>query len=379
MAIFNPILTSPINGEGVDATQIIRFEWEFQSDAGETQFSYRVQIYLSDDDSLVFDSNTITSSNKFYNLTGGTLTNGNRYFYVITTSSVSATRSNRIPQSFATLAPATVTIDTIITPVGQFYKFSATYSQAQNVPVRAYQWRLYDASDVLLETGDIKFGTPIEQTFTGFTSGTTYKVDVTVVNQNDVTVVSPRISFTPSFSVPADSPEIIVTGRSDLSAIEVDWTNIIVLNGQVIGSFSYVPGKFDLGLQLVNNSCLQYDMARYLIPEDFTSAFWIKLDSSHDGDFWRLRKDGDIRYRVGYNSDLKKFYYERGTRFVLSPVVNLPDDFIFVAVTPTAVWFRTATGQTWSAFPTGISWNNGIPDGYTWNDLSQSSFFFRLR
>ncbi len=338
MAIFNPILTSPIRGVGVDGSQDIRIEWDFQSDNNETQDSYQVIVYLVDDDSISHDSGVITSSAEFYDVPASTLPQGNIYFFTVQVVSGAITRTSRIPEKFKTLNPPTLTIDSIGV-VGQFYDFTATYTQTQSVEVKTYQFNLYDNNDVLIPAGDLKFGQTLSQTFIGFANGVPLKVDVTVTNQDEVVITSPRVTFTPSYVIPVDAPEIIVTGEPTKSGNQIDWTDIVVLTGQVDGNFAYVPGKFNLGLELTN-ACLQWDLSSFQIPRNFTSVFWVKLDPTHDGRMWTLKKDNQTLYEVGLNRSKSKFYLQRDYRFALSiPVATIPTGFFLVGITPTTAYF----------------------------------------
>ena len=336
MAVLNPIPISPISGEGVDASNAIRVQWDFVSTASETQNSFQVRVYLiTNTATAVHDSGVVSSSLEYYDIPSSTLTNGNDYVWKVEVVSGAITRENSRFALFKTVSTPSLTIDTLGS-VGQFVNPTATYSQAESVAVRSYQWKLYDNNDVLLVTRPVKFGTPITDTFTGLVNGTTYKLEVTTINQNNVTTTSSRVTFTSSYTIPIDSPTIDVTSRSDIASIEVGWEDIVVLNGQVVGSFAYVAGKFNKALQL-QNACLNLDLSSFLVPAQNTIAFWLKLPTDFDGDFFRMKKAGNVEYRVGFNNEKNKFYYERGHRFVLGTPVTLPSNYFLVVLSPTQV------------------------------------------
>jgi|GEM_PF-4463633 len=377
MAVYNPIPISPVSGEGVDATQIIRFNWSFISDSSETQTSYRVQIYLiSDTSSAIHDSGVISSQNEFYDLTALILLNANDYVWKVTVVGNGQERTNVRFALFKTLATPTVTIDPI-GAVSQFKNFTATYVQAQGVKVKTYQWTLYNDIDEILEVSPIILSETIEYEFSGFENGVTYKIDVRVVNQNNVTTTSTRESFTASYTLPEDSPSIEVTSRPEYTSIEVDYANIINLIGEVIGTFSYVDGKFNKSLRL-DDACLNVNLITRPIPQNFTITFWIKLDSSHDGDFWVLKKNNEIKYRVGYDSTLQRFYYRRNGREVYSdPIYELPDDYLLVGISSDTLYIRTFLQDTWddiASLEQDTDWYELIDDQdiwlreTTWND-----------
>jgi len=343
MAVFNPVPTFPISGEGADALNIIKISWNFVSTNLEVQNSYRVLVYLITDTSTpVHDSGVISSSNEFYDLPSSTLINGNDCVWKVTITSGVISRTNISFAHFKTLATPVVTIDSFGT-IGQFYTFTATYSQAQSVPVKTYQWFLYDDNDEPLETGDIIIGTTISQTFTGFANATTYKIDVKVVNQNDVEVTSARESFTTSYIIPEDTPEVLAVSRPEYTSNEVDWSGVIVLNATIQGSSQYINGKFNRALELQNGACLQLDLANYNIPRTFTQSFWVRHSSS-DTWKWQVLKNGAIAYEVGWDIDKQKFFYERGHRFCLSSPVTIPNEWYLVIIRPDRVNFMFFDG-----------------------------------
>jgi len=340
MAVRIPNVTSPIDGVGVDATNPIDVAWEFQADAGETQDSYQVIIYLMTDGSISHDSGVVSSSSEIYTIPSSTLINGNTYFGTVSTTSGAVTKTTRIPFTFNTLTTPTLTIDPL-GAVGQFVIPTATYTQAEGVPVKTFQWRLYDNSDVLIVENPIKFGQVITDVFIGLANGVTYKLEVEVVNQNEVITISARESFVPSYTIPEDAPSIVVEGLPEKSGISVNYEDIVVIDGQVTGTTSFVAGKFNKSLKL-DDGCLLWDLADHLIPRNFTSSFWAKIDPTHDGDLWLVKKggaSGDTKYRVGYDLSYGRFYLERDYRFTMSQPITLPTGYFQIGITPTTVYF----------------------------------------
>lgn len=128
----------------------------------------------------------------------------------------------------------TLTMATVpSTLTNKSYTFNATYSQAENVGYKYYEWTIYDQSgNVLNRSGEINTGV-IEYSFDGFINGNTYGIGLVLENQNGVVLtVQPRY-FSVNYNLPEleNSPSASVD--CDNAAIKVVWSPLLINRGDV--------------------------------------------------------------------------------------------------------------------------------------------------
>lgn len=294
--IYSPTQLLP-NNTSVDATNDITLSWKVTG-----QFSYRVLVYKNSDNSSIIDTGQITSTDNFYIITSGTLSNGIIYkFQVIVTDATTTATSN-----FSLFrCNTTPTLQLSATPTAsQTYDFEYLYTQVESVPVKSYIMTLYDVSATPLVVSDTLYpivlttspSNPLLYTFDGMETSTTYGIGCIVTTQYDVEVDSGITYFTINYTQPTTIPELVITSNDNEGSIQLDWTKMKQILGTVVGSYSYVSGQYNKAIQLNSGSYLYYDE---YIPNNFTVVYWINIDVAFNGDLIKFGTD-DTGMRVFY-------------------------------------------------------------------------------
>lgn len=344
MALYNPTLSYPVN-IGINGNFSHMFTAVPHKDPDEITEWTSMYMFLYDLDNVLIYTNLGGAINNFQVYVPSiVLSNGNFYKWRVDLYAGTELYSSKY-STFSTLADGVLTIDALPSPFNsQFYTFTATYTQAEGVLPKSSKWRLYDSLNVLiLESPDI-LGIDISYEIEGFENGTTYKIECEVTNQRNVTKVSSRLTFTPTYDYPEDTPSITIESNNKIGSITVGWQNLVIQNGSVDGTSSYATGKFNLGLQLDPDSCLIYDFFRET-TEKFTLNMWLKLATNFTGDIIKLYKDDELFYRVGYNNDLDRFFYERDYRITAGGIIAIPTEFFMLSVTNDRIYYEIDSVQ----------------------------------
>ena len=202
----------------------------------------------------------------------------------------------------------------------QNYNFTATYTQAEGIPIKKFKFVLYDDLDIMVYESDWMYNTDIEYFITGMINGNSYQIECHVENQYGQVVISDKVAFTVSYEMPDDIPELIITRLDSIGAIKLEWTNIKQVLPVVTGNYSYVSSKFLKGLQLDDGSVITYSEE---LPEKFTIVFWIKLPTDFVGSFLTLSDGEGSEFEIGYNGT--KFYYQHDYRLTAGLPRVLPN------------------------------------------------------
>lgn len=152
------------------------------------------------------------AGNEPYNVYNNNITSTDYYF-----------RARTTPTLILSTIPETVT--------NKSYTFSATYTQAENVGFKYFEWTIYDVGGNVINRSGEKNSGSITYTFDGFINGSTYGVGLTLENQDGVILnISPKY-FNVSYALPEleNAPEAVVD--CDKAAINVSWSPLAINNG----------------------------------------------------------------------------------------------------------------------------------------------------
>jgi hypothetical protein len=238
MAIYTPTSLSPANSQGIDASINQSFSWQFN---GTTQTDYQLVIYNLDN-LLIYDSLKVTSSTSSHTVPAATLTNGNKYKWRVTVweNTVSATSKWVV---FETYSAPTVTMDVIPSPLNkQNYTFTATYSQAQSIPLKNFRFILYDGNKVEIFNSDWIFKTTVSYEMVGLDNYTSYYVEFQITTQNNMTAKTGLVGIYTTYDIPDTIPDISLTPLPDQGSIQLDWADIKQIFGTASGSYEFING-----------------------------------------------------------------------------------------------------------------------------------------
>jgi hypothetical protein len=269
-----PTLTTRTN---FDATASADFIWTFNdTDAGDTQSAYQLQIVKVLDGSTAVDTGKTASGTSSYTLTGGTLTNAFQYQWRVKTWD--AADSEGAWSSYSTFyasAKPTVTITVPATDgttvTGPTLVAEWSFSDPESEGQSAYQVRLTTDADVELWDSTKTASVSARSKTVSYTLAdlTDYKVKVTVWDAKDVASTEVVRTFTVAFTAPA-TPSIVVTPNADQFPphLEVTVTNPTPTGSQPAVASNTIQRSADdgstwtdLGTCAENGSYLDYTPA----------------------------------------------------------------------------------------------------------------------
>ena len=207
MALTKPILSSV---SGFDATK--SYVFTFSSVGGDQVVSNTLHITRQDTGVSVYNQ-TQRTLDYVHMLPANTLTNGVAYnAYIVTHNEAGDYSANSNVIQFSCYADPTVIFTNI--PSGNiinnsFFKFEATYSQAQGESVNGYIFNLYDVQGVQVSTSGVQYLTSVsapptilEHTFSGFSDNATYLVECIANTVSGLQATTGRIFITVSYQAP---------------------------------------------------------------------------------------------------------------------------------------------------------------------------------
>lgn len=263
MAINKPYNIN-ISGRTYDANEIISVTWSI---SGAIQTQKSVVIKLNSDDSTIYTYPQTSSYVQGLDIPAETLTNGQTYKILITVwdeDSNSAT-SDAVVFQTSSIPVVSSTPPTVSAPSALF---SATYTQAESVPLRSWIGYLYNSSQIELSNTGIQTSSTIEYTFSGLETDTTYYYQFFATSDNGLIGTTGMLEFTPSFAQPTLRVDLVLENTED-AGIKATWDAF-----QIIGTgtnYSFIGGdEVD-----VTDGSVVFDTG-FLIDNNFTYKEWLR-------------------------------------------------------------------------------------------------------
>lgn len=150
-----------------------------------------------------------------YNVYNNNVTSTDYYFRARTTPTLIL---NTIPESVTSKS----------------YTFSATYTQAENVGFKYFEWTIYDVGGNVIDQSGERNSGAITYTFDGFINGSTYGVGLTLENQDgEVLSVTPKY-FMVEYALPEldNAPTASVNCEND--SVELIWSPLLINSGSAV-------------------------------------------------------------------------------------------------------------------------------------------------
>lgn len=150
-----------------------------------------------------------------YNVYNNNVTSTDYYFRARTTPTLIL---NTIPESITS----------------KTYTFSATYTQAENVGFKYFEWTIYDVGGNVIDQSGERNSGAISYTFDGFINGSTYGVGLTLENQDgEVLSVAPKY-FMVEYALPEldNAPTASVNCEND--SVELIWSPLLINSGSAV-------------------------------------------------------------------------------------------------------------------------------------------------
>ena len=346
MSLYSPTNPYPSN-ISINAATPNTLTWDYQGSTAQTH--YQIKIYLNSTNALVYDSTKLASSNEYHSLPASTLTNNNIYKYTIETfSGASSAKSNWI--LFYCNAPATLTIAATPSSVQQ-YTFVANYAQAQDVPIRTYEALLFLAatpttpiaeSGIVYPTTLVGNGDTISWLFDGMESPQDYSIQFKATTQRGEEIETLITTFHIEFIYPTSIPALTVTPDNSDGSVTLNWVALVQKLGFTTGTFSYVAGKFDDGIQLDAGTILYYPTET--IPDDATTYFWVKLPVGYNGTLLQFGEDAETGMRVFFTGT--KFGWSHGDFLTIGRTVSgVVGEWVLLGIKYKKLLIKSATHE----------------------------------
>lgn len=237
-----PTGLSPDSNEVFDATDSKRFSWQHNPNDGSAQTKYSLQYKVSGGSypgTPQYDE--VSSTNEYVDIAGSTFTNGNDYIYQVKTWGDYATGSDWSTE--ATFKATSIPVAVITNPTAvSDYAYSElivtwSYTQAESNSQTQYLAKLYDSSDVLLESksvsSSVASGSSDSCTFDYTLSNTTtYKVTLQVKESDGLWSTETDVTFDTDFLQPT-VPTVELSLNETNASI-----NIAITNPDVVTEYS---------------------------------------------------------------------------------------------------------------------------------------------
>lgn len=149
------------------------------------------------------------------------------------------------------------------TVVTKSVTLTATYTQADGIPLEWYRWVLVDSNDnIIADTGEI-YSEDIQFTVDGLLDGETFTYTLTGQTQSGVTVGgTTEGDFTVSYDSPIVESAVAAHCNPRTGAIALSFTGINVIQGTSTGTVAYVgdtPIDGDTSLRIASGGSVTFD------------------------------------------------------------------------------------------------------------------------
>lgn len=207
---------------------------------GDQYTGYEVQIYNNETNVLFFSTSKTTYSNK-YNIEANALANGTEYrFRIRTTLITEATEDYSEWSDYMIIkcyTTPTCSIDNLVGADGeriignQNYVFEGTYYQAENVPMKSYQFILYDKNkNELQEFASVySTGNSVSQKVEGFSPQADYFIELICIDQYDLQISSGLIGFSVQYEAPRIRQTVELENEKETASVKISSNMIQII------------------------------------------------------------------------------------------------------------------------------------------------------
>jgi len=355
MAINTPIKLSPANTT-IDPSINNTFSYIAR---GSPQTHHQIIVRNNDTSAIIYDSTKLATTDQFFIIPASTFTANISLKWQVSVWCNSDTASSQYAflnvhnaPTLTFIAPNFSSPPVVLT--GQNYLFQMLFTQAQNVSLSKYRVVLYDSTGInIIDDSGYIYGFTPEYQFTGMLRGESYKVIGYAVAQDGLLCDTGMKDLSiATYTIPNTVPAIVVTPNNCSASIDVSWADLKLVIPVVDGDYSYVSGKFNLGVLLEYASSLDYQELVYGSSNNLTG--WYKFMYALNYEFINLGSD----IAIGFDNTLQKFYISTGGGA----------DFTYSPITTVYTWDDFGSDD-WSTY-TG-TWQN---PGFTSTDLTSAWF-----
>jgi len=347
LALFYPLAVYPQSGDVIDPTEEVTFKWQVQGTS--SCVAYQLLIYDINNTAIYAGSKT-TLPTPLYNgeileikiAANGTncvVGNGYKQRLLMYYDSTNYVTSQGDILFYARTTPAvTLNIPTTLPHNLQYYTFTFTYTQSENTPIKSYKYVLYDSNMNTLDTYE-KVGTSKTDYYVdGLVSGQSYYIQVTVINQEDVIIISDLREIQVEYRIASLAISPLAVNNKGKNAVDLSY-----VVSQIIGSPSRDTGYEFVedfiyqnynGVHILDNNYISFTVN---IDSHFTAYFDFKRYSTYTGNIITLVDKNSNTYILSYNGS-NYIYSINGVETVYSPTPYMGNYFT-VVLQPTRALF----------------------------------------
>jgi hypothetical protein len=281
-----------------------------------TTTHYRIKIYNVLNNALLYDSTKITLSTILYAteelimeipITASLAGNSSLKYTVEVWNGANSAISREIP--FFNLSSPT--LDLVVPPIvdSQFFEFQATLTQSQGVEASRFKYTLLDENEEELDNSGWVYNSSLRHTFSNFLDDTIYNVKCECYDAFESYATTGNVSFIVDYQEPSMTFKPSVREIKSISAIELKWANAYSLEGDAIGTYSFLDNYVEFennALSLDSDSKISW--ANVKTNKDFVYSFLFQPpSSSFSGVITRLTNTETLEFlEIGY--DGQRFY-----------------------------------------------------------------------
>jgi|GEM_PF-1866825 len=261
------IIQKPYNislkGITIDATEINVVTWKV---SGAIQYFYALTIKNNTTNATVYTVSKTSSYASSHSIPANTLTNNNQYKISIQVwDSGSASTASSDYEVFQSSARPIVSVSSISAVASPSYTFSASYSQAQSIPIKSWIAYLYNDDSVLIAQSGIQSTPLLSYTVDNLSSGSSYFIEFQATSNNSLTGTSGLIPFSVFYSTPNLNVNLTIE-NVDPAGMQLSWdvtqiigesNNPIYISGEELDTRTNNKAWFDTGYSIDNNFTLK--------------------------------------------------------------------------------------------------------------------------
>jgi len=243
MAIQKPVNLVLGNGnQAFDVTQPTQVSWTV---TGSVQTSFAINFYNNNTNQLIYQVQASSYATSYLLPADFVSLLPIKFIVQVWAADGSSAISDSSPVYLASVPPVvTVNTPNVAAPS---YVFSATYSQATNIPLSNWQAFLYDANQNLIQQSGIQTSPTLSWMFTGLQNSQFYYIQFQATSAVGLTANSAMVQFEPIYATPMLN-SILTAQNVYPAAVQLTW-DILIITGAVTGTAIYVNNRTALDVR----------------------------------------------------------------------------------------------------------------------------------
>lgn len=286
----------------------------------------------------------------------------------------------------------------------QDYNFEISYSQDQDITLKAFKYILYSSAGVQITDTGWLYDSTLNYEFTGLENGESYLIEGKVLSQEDQEGETGLSTLNVLYDNYTILPDVTTTEYDDEGYILIDFNDIQSRDVSLAATPAYVNGKFNYGLYKYENQNMDMGTLTNSDETDWTLTFWMRfpitLTTSGNyvvfNDLYILIYDG-IRFKwfdgssyvfgsdIYIQNDDAWFFVGITSDYIVIKLNNVLEDAIDIsgAETPTSITSVKFNGSTTydtvlldniHGQATKLTYNELIAEDYRYLGTATSSF-----